>query len=698
MPIGPAQPRRPADPAAAGQPSATLEDFKAQVVAATDIVELVGKTVALKKRGRDFLGLCPFHSEKTPSFHVNPARQFYYCFGCKAAGDAIKFVKDRDRVEFMDALKTLAADAGIPVPAFGRRNDGRATETAVCLEANSLAALHFEKMLADPAGGAAARAYLAERGITDETAKRFRIGLAPDGWDVLLKSDAVRKLSPEQLHVAGLAKQREREKGGGFYDTFRNRLMFPIRDPNGRVIAFGGRVMPGSPPDTAKYLNSPETPVFNKSRTVYGLDLARQRIVETGTVVVVEGYTDVVMAHQFGATNVVSPLGTALTEQHVTALRRFAGRIVLLFDADEAGDKAADKAVSVFLTQPIEIGIATLGEDLDPDEYLLKHGLAAWDAMVAAAPEALTFKWRQLVRRFAGDDGNNLTGQQKALEAYLDLIADARSAGPVDPIRWGLVVSQVAKLTGIPTEQLHKRLVTPKKPAGLRPQAGPGPAPGGSTPNGSRPAVPAPGRDGSSDESRRADGSSPRPNEGSAGRPVPPPPPRRRGVATARDRAERWILGVLLLKPSWWNRVQATISPEDFTDACRHELAEVYWTYQRDEGEPVFNQFLSLLGDHVGLDGTGVTGPEIRELAVEVADEVETFAARNTDLEATLAAAIAHLRLTWEGQERQKLIASLRRSTEQNLGAEQEADLLKRLQDQVRQAEAKRTASQGLLG
>src|SRR6185312_15599359 len=226
----------------------------------------------------------------------------------------------------------------------------------------------------EPAGEAA-RKYLAERGFNEQSIRRFQIGLAPDGWDGLLRSQVGRKFPPEQLLVGGLVKKRE--KGPGYYDTFRNRLMFPIRDEGGRVIAFGGRVMPGSQ-DPAKYLNSPETPLFSKSRCVFGLDLARQKMVETRTAVVVEGYTDVIVAHQFGVSNVVSPLGTALTEQHVTMLRRFADRVVLLFNPDIAGDLAVDRAVGLFLTQPIEIAIASIPDGVDPDEFLLQNGAEAF--------------------------------------------------------------------------------------------------------------------------------------------------------------------------------------------------------------------------------------------------------------------------------------------------------------------------------
>src|SRR5207237_8446377 len=219
------------------------------------------------------------------------------------------------------------------------------------------------------------RAYRESRRFTAESIKRFQIGCVPEAWDALLRSGLLKKFTPQQLQLAGLVKARE--NGGGFYDTFRNRLMFPIRDEQGRVIAFGGRVMPGSP-DPAKYLNSPETPLFSKSRTIFGLDLARQKIVETRTAIVVEGYTDVVVSHQFGVTNVVSILGNAMTEQHVGVLRRFADRIVLIFDADVACDAAGYREVGLFLTQPVEIAIASMPEGIDPDEYLLRYGAAGF--------------------------------------------------------------------------------------------------------------------------------------------------------------------------------------------------------------------------------------------------------------------------------------------------------------------------------
>lgn len=604
-------------------------DYKSQVLQAVNLVELIGRSVALKRRGRDYVGLCPFHQEKTPSFHVKPDKQYFMCFGCKAAGNAIDFVMRRDRIEFIDALRILGEQAGLEMPKFGVSKQ-KAGEKQTLLEMQSAACAFFEKLLADPVRGAAARAYLLGRGFNDESVRKFQIGFAADGWDGLLSSAVGRKYPPGQLAVGGLVKARE--GGSGFYDTFRNRLIFPIRDENGRVIAFGGREMPGNenPP---KYLNSPETPLFSKSRCVFGLDLARQRVVETRTAVMVEGYTDVVMAHQFGAANVVSPLGTALTEQHVSILRRFADKIVLLFDADAAGDTAVDRSVELFLTQPIEILIASMPPGVDPDEYFLAHGVEQFEKeVIGSATDALTYKWKQLQRRF-NESGEDLTGRQKAVEQYLQTLASARGRGPVDPIRWGLVITQVSKLTEIPVDVLNRRFR-------LDPPA------------------------------RRSSGAtarSPRAlSEPDAETAVP--------VAERSGRvepAERWLLGALMLDPHCWQKVQKEIGPDDFCDPTHRRLAEVYWSHQRDEGEPVFNEFIGLLQD-----------PLLVELAVGALEEVQNL----SDIEATLNGAMDRLRAVRTTGEERKLRAELQRtSVEQD-----EIVLLQKLQEHARRPDLRR--------
>jgi DNA primase len=540
---------------------------RAQVLAATDLVELVGQSVRLIRRGRDFVGLCPFHQEKTPSFKVSAANQYFYCFGCKAAGSALDFVMRRDRVEYIDALRWLAERANIPMPSGRGRQD--AGKRQLLLDAHLAALGVFQKLLNDAERGAAARKYLADRGFSQETIRRFGIGLSADAWDGLIGNPAMRKFAPALLAEAGLCKQRA--GGNGFYDTFRNRLIFPIRDETGRVIAFGGRVMPGSAvgsDDPAKYLNSPESPLFSKSRCVYGLDLARGQMVATRTAVVVEGYTDVAMAHQFGVENVVSVLGTAITQQHVAALRRFADRIVLLFDADAAGDAAVARVVELFLTQPIEIAIATMPGGLDPDELLLKQGAEAFGKVVAEAEDALSFQWRMLRRRMG--DAPDLTVQQRAVTQYLELLGSARAAGPIDDVRWGAALARVSRLTNIPVDMLHRRFGRGARQTSRR-------------------------RERTAEAVDAAAGSGLAKSENRA------------AVDPAQVRAEGHILGALFLEPSLWQKVQVRIGPADFADPGCRALAQIYWQQLAEVGEPIFNDFIALLAEKSG-DGSETYG------------------------------------------------------------------------------------------
>jgi DNA primase len=629
-------------------------DHKAQVLAATDIVQLIGQSVGLKRRGKDYLGLCPFHQEKTPSFHVSPARQFFYCFGCKANGNAIDFIMKRDRVEFIDALRTLGQQAGIEMPRFGGSKE-KAGEREGMLEAHVAAVNLFETALWNTPQGETAREYLEKRGFTTDTLKKFHVGVAADAWDVLLRSAVGRKFAPPLLATAGLVKSRK--NGNGFYDTFRNRLMFPIRDESGRTIAFGGRVMPGSS-DGAKYLNSPETPLFNKSRCVYGLDMARQRVIETRVAVVVEGYTDVIMAHQFGVSNVVSILGTGMTEGHVNLLRRFADKIVLLFDADNAGDAAADRVVELFLTQPVEIGVASIPEGMDPDEFLMQHGAEAFEKVVAGATDVLTYKWKALAKEYAVNP-NDLTGQHRAVQQYLDLLAGARAGGPVDPIRWGSALSRVSRLTEIPIDELNRQFKI-RKPAAA-------------------PAAwkrPAPGRN-SDSAGYRVDAEI---NEQEGGEPsmeASPPPPAAPAVPllAARNRAERQILGLLLVEPQRWHDIQVNLHVEDFINPSHRQIAEVYWSHQRDEGEPVFNQFLDQLKDQ-----------RLTELAIELVGEIEGLSSELevaeepwAILDQTLNAALGYLTQAKHDQAQQKLLATLRRTSEEKSSPQDDLSLFEAL-------------------
>ena len=611
--------------------SSTFDDAKSRVLQATDIVSLVGQSVRLKRRGKDFVGLCPFHQEKTPSFSVSPSKQRFYCQGCKKGGNAIDFVMLRDRIEFKDGLRLLAEAAGIELAAFKQTKES-VSERQVLLEAQSAAAMFFEKLLSHPQHGEAARKYLEERGFNAESIQRFRIGVAVESWDALLKSVAMKKFTPPQMALAGLLKPRE--NGSGYYDTFRNRLMFPIRDENGRVIAFGGRVMPGSE-DPAKYLNSPETPLFSKSRCIFGLDLAKAKIVETRTVAVVEGYTDVVMAHQFGVSNVVSVLGTALTEHHVAILRRFADRIVLLFDGDSAGDNAANRAMELFLSQPVEIAIASLPEGMDPDEFLLKEGAEAFNECLARATDALAFKWKQLARQVKAEGG--LTSRQQAVQQYLETLTEARGSEAVDPIRWGAALARVSRLTEIPMAELNRRFkIAPARRAARQ-----------ASPQATRPGVPK--------EYAPAIG------------------------LTARQRAEGFILGLLFAEPGRWQRIQQELKPGDFTDEALRRIAEVFWQHLQDEGEPVFNEFLDVLSD-----------VELKNVAVRWADEVSGL----PDKDIYLGDSLGHIIRERDVEERLRLAVECRQ-TDERPSAEKgdrsaEKDALRKLYEKARVPDVKR--------
>lgn len=579
---------------------------------AVDIVQLVGQSVKLTRRGKDYVGLCPFHQEKSPSFSVSPSKQMFYCYGCKAGGTVFDFVMKRDRIEFRDALEVLARSAGIELPRSGQ-NQQKAGERQQLLDACAAAVSFFDKCLQQPAGQAA-REYLEQRGFTPETLRKFSVGFALDSWDALLTALS-RKFPQQILLAAGLIKQRD--GGSGCYDTFRHRVMFPIRDETGRTIAFGGRIMPGADDRTAKYLNSPETPLFHKSRAIFGLDLAKQRIVETKTVAVVEGYTDVVMAHQYGATNVVSILGTAMTEQHVSLLRRFADRIVLLFDADRAGEAAVNRTVELFLTQPIEIAVASIPQGLDPDEFLLRDGLDAFNALLTTADDALTFKWKLMQEQFKSAGG--LTGEQKAVTAYLEVLGAARGAGPVDNIRWGAALNRVAKLVNVPIDELNRRF-----------RASPPPR--------RRAAVTEVAQIAEYDESNGIVDTAAGPS--------------------AQETAEKQLLACLLLQPDRWIDVQREVQPSDFVDDRRRELAEAFWEVSRHDGEPELAQFI-----------TDLPNESVRQLAVELANEWD----ERIDIEQAVSGAVGQFR---ESRSRRGEAGHLSQ-TAQGTEAEQVAALIK---------------------
>lgn len=361
----------------AGIPDEIIDEVRA----ASDLVDVVSDRVRLKKQGQRYMGLCPFHNEKSPSFSVDPTQNLYYCFGCRRGGDVFKFVQEIEGAGFLDAVRLLADRAGIEIrETAGPEGDRKATLHA----ALRFAAGYYFKMLSQPEGERGVE-YLRSRGFSREAVREFGIGVAPAGWDGLVAAAQEAGYKPEILEAVGLAKERS---GGGHYDVFRDRLMFPILSPIGKVLGFGGRILPdtetGSEDYTpAKYVNSPETEVYHKSRVLYGMKQAKRAIRTEREAVIVEGYADVVSLWDAGVRNVVAASGTALTPQQVDALKRLdVQRLILLFDADDAGQGAAQKGIRVALDAGLAPYAVTLPDGADPDSFVRQFGADAFRSVL----------------------------------------------------------------------------------------------------------------------------------------------------------------------------------------------------------------------------------------------------------------------------------------------------------------------------
>ena len=335
----------------------------------TDVVDVVGDYVRLKKRGSNFVGLCPFHSEKTPSFNVNPARAIYKCFGCGEGGDVFNFVSEVEGLSFPEAVRLLADRAGVALPDEDEPDD-EANEAEAVSYALRFAARWFFNELTHSESGKIARDYLSNRGISAETVKAFGVGFAPAGWDNLVREITSGSLNPDIVESSGLIIRRKEKDG--FYDRYRNRVIFPIVSHVGKVIGFGGRVI--DPEDEPKYINSPESPVYNKSRVLYGLYQARNDIRAKEEALLVEGYTDVLALQQAGVTNAVATCGTALTSDQIQLISRYANRVVLLYDADGAGVRAAFRAIDLVLEKGLAAYAVALPEGEDPDSFVQSEG------------------------------------------------------------------------------------------------------------------------------------------------------------------------------------------------------------------------------------------------------------------------------------------------------------------------------------
>jgi len=436
------------------------KDFVAAVRNAGDIVRLVSDYVPLKPAGHRLKGLCPFHHEKTPSFSVDPQMQLFYCFGCQSGGDAFKFVMLYEKLDFPESVEFLAKRWGVPLPRASQRPEDDARSRVLLMNESAMG--YFREQWIDPSRGRPARGYIAQRGVSDAIAERFGLGFAPDSWDALSGVLGARGFKAGELQNAGLAVPRK--DGSGQYDRFRNRVIFPIRDVGGRVVAFGGRALGDNEP---KYLNSPETPAYVKGEHLYGLDVARDAIRREGFALLVEGYLDLIALHQAGFENAVASLGTALTPFQVKLLARYSERVVVSYDGDTAGVNAAAKSLDLFLERGFDVRVAEIPDGKDPDDFVNESGAAAYDAIVRQAPGYLEF----LVRRELRDrDLTRPDEKVAAINAILPKLARLDSA--VERSAWAGRLADALRIDDDLVMQELRNALKVAKP-GIRYRVGP---------------------------------------------------------------------------------------------------------------------------------------------------------------------------------------------------------------------------------
>jgi DNA primase len=416
------------------------DDFKELVRSSTNLVDLVSETVSLKPihGGRDFIGLCPFHDDKNPSFHVYPDRQTYRCWVCDQGGDCFRWVMEIEKLPFPEAMESLARRARLEVP---KKKRDEATSDNQLKKTDSLAVVEWavnlmHSTLRTSAKAENAREYVKKRKLSEDTVRNFRLGYHPEDWNWFL-DQARARFTPAQLVAAGLI--QERNNGPGYFDNLVGRLVFPIIDERGRPVAFGGRVLPGGNIESdAKYWNSLESTIFHKRRTLYAFDRARETIRRSKTAIIVEGYMDCIACHQAGVTNAVATLGTAMTEDHVRFLRRFAEKVVLVYDSDKAGQDAAERSISRFLAEDLDLRILSVPAGTDPADYLEDHTSEEFYALTASASEAWEYKLHSILQRISI---NTIAGRQQVLNQMMEFLA--ASQGLAGSIREDMILRNV---------------------------------------------------------------------------------------------------------------------------------------------------------------------------------------------------------------------------------------------------------------
>lgn len=424
---------------------------------ASDIVDVIGSYISLRPAGQQtFKGLCPFHDDHRPSFDVDPKRGRYRCWSCGKYGDVITFVQEYEKVEFAEALEILAKRAGINLEKSENLVQNRLRGSM--LDSVRWASDQYHQCLQESPLAAEARSYLSSRGLEDEIIRQFGLGFAPRRGDWLLElahNDGVDVGMLEQVGLIG----RKTDKPG-LYDRFRDRIMFPIRNVLGNTVGFGGRIMPSSPfvDKAPKYYNSSDSPLFSKSEQLYGIDQARNAIGKVGYLAVVEGYTDVMMAHQMGVGNIVATMGTAINARHLRQLRRWTSKVVLVFDADAGGEQGVDRALELFVTNDMDLAIATLPEGLDPCDMLLNDGPEAFQEVLKGAVDALEFKLSSILAEIS-KDGASVETKRKATDSILSVLARIPvESSPSSQLKMQLMLGRIGKRLGLSEETLKNRV------------------------------------------------------------------------------------------------------------------------------------------------------------------------------------------------------------------------------------------------
>ena len=423
------------------------DDKVKEVSERSPILDVVGEYVNLRRSGANYQGLCPFHGEKTPSFNVNPARNIFHCFGCGAGGNSFSFIMKMEGVSFPEAVKFLARRSGVVIEerTLSAAEQRRQDERDALYKIQELSAQYFRHVLLKEPAGEVARSYLTERGVTPETAEAYRLGYASEKWDGLVRFLEQKRVPLDLAEKLGSI--RRKSSGGGFIDLFRNRLIFTISDPHGRPIAFGARVLDASLP---KYINSPESPIYRKSDVLFGIDLGKQAMREQGAAIVVEGYFDHLALYQAGVRHVAATCGTAMTEGHLKLLKRYAGRVMTLFDSDAAGKKATFRAMDLMLGENLPLSVIELPPGEDPDSNLRKEGAESFASRVTGAKPVLEFFFRDLLQRI---DTGTVDGKVRLIDELLPRLEKVKNE-----FEQALYLREISRTLGVEEQILRKRL------------------------------------------------------------------------------------------------------------------------------------------------------------------------------------------------------------------------------------------------